>query len=782
MARVGSNGSLGMGIAFVLEDYFTGTAEGIENAMGNLDASTERLARSAQNSFAMIVAGASMVATSIAGLSFFKKASDVRAEFESYEVQFETLLQSAERAQAFMAQIKQDAKDNPIFGTEALVAGNAALVATGNVSEETSRRITNNLAEILAGAGKGNEELMRMSANLQQIGNIGKATAVDIKQFGMAGIPIYKLLADSLGKTQEEIADMDVTLDQLDKAFAHATSSAGMFYGAEERARMSTKGLKAALEDNIELTLERIGKKIEPITRGLYLRLGELTDKILDFVETPAGERLIQWAFAGTALLGVMGSLLIAYGSSRLAVFKLAGMFGTVTKATILQTLATKGLTAGLREMAVAAWASLGPYIAIVAILAVVAVALYKTWDLISTGTETMAQFGVIIALILGPIGWLVAGIAGIKRGFEELKKPIDEMATSGVIGFFTKVAASIELVRQTWKTWDGENAFITEDLMNRLDELGIKDFAEGIISIVTRLKQFWNGFKEGLAPVSGIIKKLKESVTEDFWGMFNSIKQSAKNSLGYLKDALSPLLPIIKKVFDYLFGDMSNLSTWERVGKIVGTVLIKAFEYLVAILKVAFTILTWVFRFISGVVEFVYMMISGIITLGFKLMELQGNIIAWALGLFVKFEAWKTRLYQAGLGWIKSLKDGFLEGWGSFVSAISERLETLVTKIKNTMQGVWGFLKTGGGLWGNPEDPNPTSTPSGGNNSKLPVGGGIMLQSSKIPSVVNNNNVTNNSGGNPLLAPIQNNIILDGEVIYTSMRNRNNLNNSRND
>ena len=52
--------------------------------------------------------------------------------------------------------------------------------------------------------GGGNDELTRMASNLQQIKNAGKATAMDIRQFAYAGIDVYGILADYLGKTTEE--------------------------------------------------------------------------------------------------------------------------------------------------------------------------------------------------------------------------------------------------------------------------------------------------------------------------------------------------------------------------------------------------------------------------------------------------------------------------------------------------------------------------------------------------------------------------------------------------
>lgn len=150
-----ANGGLGMGVAFVLEDYFSKAADDIQRSMDDLDGNTTRISNSISNSLKMMGVGAGLAAAGVGSLAIFKKGSDVRAEFQAYETRFETLLGSADRASKFFSQIKQDAKDNPIFGTESLTSANAALVATGRVAEDQSRRIVNNLAEIMAGVGAG---------------------------------------------------------------------------------------------------------------------------------------------------------------------------------------------------------------------------------------------------------------------------------------------------------------------------------------------------------------------------------------------------------------------------------------------------------------------------------------------------------------------------------------------------------------------------------------------------------------------------------------------------
>ena len=59
-----------------------------------------------------------------------------------------------------------------------------------------------------------------MAANMQQIKTVGKATAMDIRQFGIAGINIYEMLHRSTGKSIEQVKEMDVSYEDLSKAMA----------------------------------------------------------------------------------------------------------------------------------------------------------------------------------------------------------------------------------------------------------------------------------------------------------------------------------------------------------------------------------------------------------------------------------------------------------------------------------------------------------------------------------------------------------------------------------
>ena len=174
---------------------------------------------------------------------------EFNAQMEQYQTAFTTLLGDADAAADAMARIREDAARTP-FNVESLTQANQALISAG-LSADKAREDVNNLANAIAATGGGSAELSRMAANMQQIQNVGKATAMDIRQFANAGINIYGLLADSMGITAKEAAELDVTYDQLSEALAHAAEAGGMYEGAMEAQSQTFKGRLSTLQDNI---------------------------------------------------------------------------------------------------------------------------------------------------------------------------------------------------------------------------------------------------------------------------------------------------------------------------------------------------------------------------------------------------------------------------------------------------------------------------------------------------------------------------------------------------
>ncbi|MGZ9677553.1 hypothetical protein [Flavobacterium sp. GNP001] len=99
-----------------------------------------------------------------------------------------------------------------------------------------------NLANAVVAVGGTSDTLTRMAANMQRVETVGRATAMDVRQFGIAGIDVYALLAESTGRSIDRVKEMDVTYEQLSAALSMSASKGGLYYGALENARNSMQG------------------------------------------------------------------------------------------------------------------------------------------------------------------------------------------------------------------------------------------------------------------------------------------------------------------------------------------------------------------------------------------------------------------------------------------------------------------------------------------------------------------------------------------------------------
>lgn len=202
-------------------------------------------------------------------------------QFEQQEIAFTTLLKDRSKAIAAIKAIEKDAKETP-YNLPDLIKANQLLISAG-VNTEDARKQIKDLGNAIAATGGGTDELNRMAVNLQQIKATGKAAAIDVKQFAFAGINIYALLADSMGKTVDQVKDSEITYEMLTAALAKASAQGGMFEGAMASQATSLQGLKSNLEDVVNITLKDI-----MMQSGLFDAMKNVTAAAVEFVTAAA--------------------------------------------------------------------------------------------------------------------------------------------------------------------------------------------------------------------------------------------------------------------------------------------------------------------------------------------------------------------------------------------------------------------------------------------------------------------------------------------------------------
>lgn len=206
-------------------DNATAVINSVNKAVQNSTASFSKAVEGSQK-FAL---GLTAVAT--AATPFIYQGVKVAAQLETIRSGFITLLGSAEKADEVLAQIKRDAATTP-FELAGLAQANQLLTSVTKDGARSERFLLN-VGKALAAMGKGQPELDRIIVNLQQIGAVGKASMLDLKQFAFAGIPIFDLLKDSVGGSTEKLNELidsgGVTFDMLEQLFQKTGEGEGRF-------------------------------------------------------------------------------------------------------------------------------------------------------------------------------------------------------------------------------------------------------------------------------------------------------------------------------------------------------------------------------------------------------------------------------------------------------------------------------------------------------------------------------------------------------------------------
>ena len=221
-----------------------------------------------------------------------KQGTDFNQAMEKYRVAYTNMLGSAEQAQAVLNQIKQDAAHTPL-NVDSLVQANQLLISAG-VDAGKARSTILALGDAVSATSGGNDALSRMAANLQQIKNVGKASAADIKQFAMAGIDVYGILADYTGKSTAEVQNMTISYDLLTAALQKASEEGGRYYNAMETQSQTMSGRIETLKDNWSQLLGTLTEGLTETEGKLVTAASGWVQRLQEAFETSGANGLMQ--------------------------------------------------------------------------------------------------------------------------------------------------------------------------------------------------------------------------------------------------------------------------------------------------------------------------------------------------------------------------------------------------------------------------------------------------------------------------------------------------------
>lgn len=404
------------------------TAKGLNTAQQYMDSFSKKT-DTAGNSLASAMTKAQLLASAVQtaarkikdlAVGFVQTGMQYNAQIETYRTALTNMLGDAEKANAMLTSIKRDAARTP-FSTDALVAANQYLLSAGENAEYSQKTILA-LGDAIKATGGGDDELNRMAQNLQQVANVGKASAVDIKQFAFAGINIYQVLADYTGKSVQEVQNMTVTYDVLTKALQAAAQEGGRYYNSMATQSQTLDGRTTTLTDNVK---QLAGE----LTTGLSSAYGTIVEKANSWVSSilESDEKLNQLETTVTVAASAVAGLTAAFVAYK-AAMAIANIITAVQKA-------TEGLTAAQVALNIAMDSNpIGIVAAALGVLVGAIGAAYaaneqfreawnSAWNSIKDGFSVVADF-ILDKLnrIMGVANGVANAIAAIGRG----ENPLD--------------------------------------------------------------------------------------------------------------------------------------------------------------------------------------------------------------------------------------------------------------------------------------------------------------------------------------------------------------------
>lgn len=532
--------------------------------------------------------GAIMSAALTAPIIAFGKAGiEYNAQMEKYTTALNTLTGSAEETDKIMQQIKKDAVATP-FDVSGLTQANQLLLSAGLNADE-SRETILALGDAVASTGGGNSELQRMAYNLQQVKNTGKATAMDIRQFAMAGIPIYQLLADYTGKTTEEIQDMTISYEDLSGALKLASKEGGRFYGAMENQSKTTAGAFSNFKESFQVMAGTLTQTLMPILVKLMNKITEIMNKFSQL--SPRTQKII---LTIGGIVAAAGPLLIVLGGIMKGVATIIPLITTIgsvlsgpviiigliiaaivllyTKCEWFRDMVNNMISA-LKPLIQSVWDLLKP------ILENLMITFKKVWNLIEPGVKVIAQvvYNSVMTMI-NVLTKIINVITWVINKFNEAKSKISSATSSiknAVVGGFNTMLDKVRGIGAN--IVDGLVGGMTggaNKLYNKCKEVGNKALNKiketlGIHSPSTKFAMVGKfsmlGFEKGLMDMQPEIDKAINSMftlNPSLTGSMNNSLSPNINVVNNVNLETDPLGQVVNKIKTYS-GGAKNDYNW---------------------------------------------------------------------------------------------------------------------------------------------------------------------------------------------------------------------------
>lgn len=250
---------------------------GVQDGVSQTARAVEQQGQSIENVFNRIKSVASVAFAGFTAKEIISTLGTVRGEFQQFEIAFETMLGSGQKAKGMISDLANLAASTP-FDMKGVVNGAKQLLAYGfaaNEITETMRR----LGDVSAGLGLNLQDLTWLYGTTMVQGRLFTR---DLMQFTGRGIPLTEELAKQFGVTKDKVSELvtagKVGFPEVKKAIESLTNEGGKFGGLMEKQSHSITGQISNIQDTIEMAINDLGTQ----TEGLMNDALDITSKVID--------------------------------------------------------------------------------------------------------------------------------------------------------------------------------------------------------------------------------------------------------------------------------------------------------------------------------------------------------------------------------------------------------------------------------------------------------------------------------------------------------------------
>ena len=209
-------------------------------------------------------------------------------DLEQASAAFEVLTGSAAGAEKMIAAINVMAAKTSVGGAANIQKAAKTMLGFG-VATEQVLPIMDNLSKFAAGSA---ERFDSLSLVMAQVSAATKLNAQDANQFISAGVPIWKLLSESIGKSVAEIRKMseagEISFDMVNAAITKATTGTGKYANMNEKIASTMGGVWGQLTSKITLAFTKISQTIFKALNitGLLQWASSMVDVVIPYIES----------------------------------------------------------------------------------------------------------------------------------------------------------------------------------------------------------------------------------------------------------------------------------------------------------------------------------------------------------------------------------------------------------------------------------------------------------------------------------------------------------------